>query len=120
MFQRAFAERMSGLGNAYEGSPIIMGDGKRYLDDSLRGGKGVGRFFILLVPRDNDAIITEANNLASQLSEVLEVRLNGAREVRLVRPDGYLAYAGPDRPNSLAQAEDALRRQVRTCFSVSG
>jgi hypothetical protein len=119
MFQRAFTERMSGLGNAYEGSPIVAGGGKRYLDDSLRGGKGVGRRFILVVPRDDAATTSEANNLASQFPEVLEVRLDGAGDVRLVRPDGYLAYEGPSRPNSLTHVEEVLRRQVRTTSSVS-
>jgi hypothetical protein len=35
-------QRLSELGIAYSGSPIIEGPGERYFDDSLRGGKGIG------------------------------------------------------------------------------
>jgi 2-polyprenyl-6-methoxyphenol hydroxylase-like FAD-dependent oxidoreductase len=41
-FQHAFVQRLSELGIAYSGSPIIEGPGERYFDDSLRGGKGIG------------------------------------------------------------------------------
>ena len=37
-FQHAFVQRLSELGIAYRGSPIVEGAGKRYFDDSLRGG----------------------------------------------------------------------------------
>ena len=38
-FQHAFVQRLSELGIAYRGSPIVEGPGNRYFDDSLRGGK---------------------------------------------------------------------------------
>src|SRR5262249_20302302 len=41
-FQHAFVQRLSELGIAYRGSPIVEGTGERYLDDSMRGGKGIG------------------------------------------------------------------------------
>jgi hypothetical protein len=45
-FQRAFVQRLSELGITYHGSPIVEGAGKRYFDDSLRGGDGIrNRFF---------------------------------------------------------------------------
>ena len=40
-FQHAFVQRLSELGIAYRGSPIVEGPGKRYFDDSMRGGKGI-------------------------------------------------------------------------------
>ncbi len=40
-FQHAFVERLSELGIAYGGSPIVEGPGRRYWDDSLRGGEGI-------------------------------------------------------------------------------
>src|SRR5207247_582950 len=39
-FQHAFVQRLSELGIAYPGSPIVEGPGKRYFDESMRGGKG--------------------------------------------------------------------------------
>ena len=46
-FQHAFVQRLSGLGIAYEGSPIVEGGGERYFDDSLRGGEGIRSRFLL-------------------------------------------------------------------------
>lgn len=43
-FQHAFVQRLSELGVAYAGSPIIEGPGKRHFDDSMRAG-GVAAFF---------------------------------------------------------------------------
>ena len=40
-FQHAFVERLSELGVAYHGSPIVEGAGKHQLDDSMRGGQGI-------------------------------------------------------------------------------
>ena len=48
-FQHAFVQRLSELGVAYRGSPIIEGPGKRYFDDSLGGGKGIESRFLLFV-----------------------------------------------------------------------
>src|SRR5215471_4450783 len=48
-FQHGMVQRLSQLGIAYTGSPIVEGAGKRYFDDSLRGGNGIGgRYFIAL------------------------------------------------------------------------
>src|SRR5260370_11522759 len=46
-FQHAFVQRLSELGIAYRGSPIVEGAGKRYFDDSLRGGDGIRSRFLL-------------------------------------------------------------------------
>ena len=39
-------QRLSELGIDYPGSPIVEGPGKRYFDDSLRGGKGIANRFL--------------------------------------------------------------------------
>ena len=45
-FQHAFVQRLSELGISYGGSPVVEGPGKRYFDDSLRGGDGIrSRFY---------------------------------------------------------------------------
>ena len=53
-FQHAFVQRLSELGIAYRGSPIVEGAGERYFDDSLRGGDGIRSRFLLLCHADTD------------------------------------------------------------------
>jgi len=94
VFQHAFVERLSGLGIAYRASPIVEGSGKRYFDDSLRGGDGI-RSRVLLVLNDaaDTAIKEAARQLAGSMSDTLELRLGSCQEMTLVRPDGYVAYS---------------------------
>jgi hypothetical protein len=92
-FQHAFVQRLSALGLAYQGSPIIEGPGKRYFDDTLRGGDGIRRRFLLVLDDDADASTKEAaQELAGSLSDIVELRLAWRQSVTLVRPDGYIAY----------------------------
>ena len=42
-------QRLSELGIAYRGSPIVEGPGKRYFDDSIRSGKGISGRFLLMI-----------------------------------------------------------------------
>lgn len=93
-FQHAFVERLSELGIAYEGSPIVEGPGKRYFDDSLRGGKGIGSRFLIFATDGADASAKEAvKQLAGSFSDVVELRSSGSPGLLLVRPDGYIAYS---------------------------
>lgn len=93
-FQHAFVERLSELGIAYRGSPIVEGAGKRYFDDSLRGGGGIRGRFLLVLDDDVDPSIKEAaKQLAGSFSDVLELRLATCEDIILVRPDGYIAYS---------------------------
>ena len=55
-FQHAFVQRLSELGIAYRGSPIVEGPGNRYFDDSLRGGKGIGSRYLLVLGIDVEHI----------------------------------------------------------------
>lgn len=108
-FQHAFVERLSELGIAYRGSPIVEGPGRRYLDDSMRGGKGIGNRFLLMIGGEEDAATKEAaQRLCEQFSDVAELRFAMHRGVRLVRPDGYLAYVA-DAHGGLSALE-AVRR----------
>src|SRR5438128_8278652 len=93
-FQHAFVQRLSELGIAYRGSPIVEGPGKRYFDDAVRGGKGILSRFLLVLGNDAEASTTEAaQQLASSFPDVLELRLAPHPGIMLVRPDGYIAYA---------------------------
>ena len=98
LFQHAFVQRLSGLGMAYGGSPLVEGDGERYWDDSLRGGDGIrSRFLLLFGDEANPAVKEEARRVAESLSDVVELRMGPHREITLVRPDGYVAYSGRGR-----------------------
>jgi 2-polyprenyl-6-methoxyphenol hydroxylase-like FAD-dependent oxidoreductase len=112
-FQRAFVRRLSQLGIAYRGSPIVEGTGERYFDDSMRGGSGIKGRYVLLIGRDSPpSTVAAARRLCAPLSEIVEPRMARHPGVTLVRPDGYVAYAAPGRdPSSdVASLRAALER----------
>src|SRR5215468_3846706 len=87
-FQHAFVQRLSELGIAYEGSPIVEGAGKRYFDDSIRGGNGIRSRFLLMLGKDATPPVADAaNRLASSLSDVIALRSTEQDGTTLVRPD---------------------------------
>jgi 2-polyprenyl-6-methoxyphenol hydroxylase-like FAD-dependent oxidoreductase len=97
-FRRAFVKNLSQLGVAYRGSPIVKGNGERYFDDSLRGGKGIGgRFLLLLSDACSAATKEAAQTLCSSSNDLVELRFVGGKGVMLVRPDGYVAYSSDGR-----------------------
>ena len=74
-FTHALVNRLSGLAIAYHGSPIIEGDGKRCFDDTLRGGNGITRDFLLLCdPGDEAAMHDQLHRLSERLSSRVDVR----------------------------------------------
>ena len=115
-FQHAFVERLSELGIAYRGSPIVDGAGERYFDDSVRGGRGIRSRFLLVLGDDADSpTIAAAGRLAGARADVLELRVVPGRGMSLVRPDGYIAYATEtrDAATALASVREVLDRQTR-------
>lgn len=109
-FQHAFVERLSELGIAYRGSPIIEGDGRRYFDDTIRDG-GIGSRFILFLGKDaHPGIRDAAAALCSGLSDVLDLREGTAEGFTLVRPDGYVASTVP--ANEAAQGLASVRALI--------
>jgi 2-polyprenyl-6-methoxyphenol hydroxylase-like FAD-dependent oxidoreductase len=93
-FQHAFVQKLSELGIAYRGSPIIEGPGKRYFDDSIRGGKGITSRFLLLVEHGKELGFREAaGQVCGSLDDIVEWRSWQNRGLMLVRPDGYTAYS---------------------------
>lgn len=113
-FQHAFVERLSELGIAYRGSPIVEGPGKRYFDDSLRGGNGIRSHFLLMFDSNADS---SARDAARQLSEsfrdIVQLRWVSRPEITLVRPDGYVAYSAHshDGIRALTSVRSLLERQ---------
>ncbi len=112
-FQHAFVQRLSELGIAYSGSPIVEGAGKRYFDDSVRGGKLLHRF-VLMVGGDGDqSVQAAAKQLADSMSDVVELKFNGGNGMTLVRPDGYIAYSAHTTDQSaLDSVRSLLQRQI--------
>ena len=117
-FQHAFVQRLSELGIAYRGSPIVEGAGKRYFDESLRGGYGIRSRFLLLSDSDSTdtSLKAAAQKLAESFSDVLELRSKPALPPTLVRPDGYIAYSAHTH-NGIAAIESmrsVLERQTHS------
>lgn len=115
-FQHAFVQRLSELGVAYRGSPIVEGAGERYFDDSLRGGNGIRSRFLLMFGQDAGSSATEAaREIAASLTDIVELRLRPGHDVILVRPDGYIAYEAHNRGGveALHSARSVLERQTR-------
>ena len=114
-FQHAFVKRLSELGVAYHGSPIVEGPGSRYFDDSLRGGDGIRSRFLLFLDEGADVPTqTAAERLRATFTNVLEVRLQSHHEIVLVRPDGYIAFSAPTAHGvaALSSAQSLLERQT--------
>ena len=114
-FQHAFVQRLSELGIAYRGSPIVDGPGKRYFDDSIRGGNGICSRFLIIIGDENKSSTKEAaKQLCETLGDILELRLSRHRGIELVRPDGYIALSAHtgDGITALGSVRSLLDRQT--------
>jgi hypothetical protein len=110
-FQHAFVKNLSELGIAYPGSPIVDGAGKRYFDDSMRGGKGIGRRFLLLIDAAKESSEMEAaKQFFEPFFDIVELRSTSNPDITLVRPDGYIAY--PAQRGDLMTAAPLLAARV--------
>jgi len=120
-FQHAFVQRLSELGVAYRGSPIVEGAGERYFDDSIRGGSGIGSRFLLMVGDGVDVSAKEgAQKLVASHGEVVELRGVSGHAITLVRPDGYTAYSAHDRNalGALTEMKALLERQTTSKHEI--
>ena len=114
-FQHGMVQRLSQLGIAYAGSPIVEGAGKRYFDDSLRGGNGICSRFLLFVGHDSESSTIEAaKELCRSFSDIVELRWAQDRGINLVRPDGYVACEAHERDgaSAIASVRSVLERQI--------
>lgn len=120
-FQHAFVQRLSELGIAYQGSPIIEGPGERYFDDSLRGGNGIrGRFLLFLGTEAGTPAKEAANQLAESLSDLIELRFFDKPGLLLVRPDGYAAFSSRTSDTAAFEAaRSVLQRQTMAAGSAA-
>jgi 2-polyprenyl-6-methoxyphenol hydroxylase-like FAD-dependent oxidoreductase len=113
-FQHAFVQRLSELDIAYPDSPIVEGPGRRHWEDSMRGGKGIGGRFLLMVGEGADAPTRDAaRRLGDSLRDVLEIRPSPNAGLTLVRPDGYVAWEGEGGGDAgLTPVRELLERQT--------
>lgn len=114
-FQRRFVQNLSQLGISYGASPIIEGSGNRFWDESLRGGKGIGSRFLLVVGKHAQPSISEAaKQLCASFSDIVELRHSQRSGISLVRPDGYIAYASDSRRDtaSFSSVHAVLERHL--------
>ncbi len=114
-FQHAFVQRLSELGVAYQGSPIVEGAGERYFDDSLRSGNGIRSRFLLIFDSTVDGSLKEAaTRISEAFADIVELRLRPSQDIRLVRPDGYVAFSTPSRDGigALRSVQAILERQT--------
>ena len=117
-FQRAFVQRMSELGIAYHGSPIVEGAGERYLDAAMRGGGILSRYLLMLGDDADANRVAAACDCVATMPGLLELRRAPGPGLKLVRPDGYVAFAA--RHAGAGALESArlllLRQTARPCF----
>jgi 2-polyprenyl-6-methoxyphenol hydroxylase-like FAD-dependent oxidoreductase len=115
-FQHAMVQRLSQLGVAYSGSPVVEGAGKRHFDESLRGGRGIGGRFLLILGEDTTPSTRDAaKRLCADLSYLVELRSTPRDGIRLLRPDGYIAYEAQSRshPRAVASVRELLESSTR-------
>ncbi len=115
-FQHAFVQRLSELGIAYGGSPIVEGAGERYFDDSIRGGSGLLHRFLLVLGNDAESTTKDAaNQLVANFADLVKLRFTPRHGITLVRPDGYTAYSAHSSNHNMAWplVRSLLQRQVK-------
>lgn len=116
-FQRRLVQNLSELSISYRDSPIVDGDGRRFWNDSLRGGKGIENRFLLLLGEDTDeAARKAASEFCAPLADLVELRRMSQSGMALVRPDGYVACAGAlgDSGTVLESMRFVLKRQTNS------
>ena len=113
-FQHALVQKLSELGIPYNGSPIVEGPGRQYFDDSMRGGKGIRSHFLLLVDDKEVPAKEAAKQLCGSLSDIVELRPSRSPGLKLVRPDGYVAYSAHNGNSTavLGSVRSLLERQT--------
>jgi len=115
-FQHAFVNRLSGLGIAYAGSPIVEGAGEHLFEDFMRNGGIPSAQFVLFLPNETSPELqTSVQALLKEFSNVLTVKPSQTAGVRLIRPDGYLAFSSSGEPGdkTIEAIRALLIRQTR-------
>ncbi len=114
-FKKLFVDTLSELSVGYPHSAVVRGSGRRAPDEPLGEGERLfeclGARFVLVAPRSAPPF----DDIASRYSELLSRKAHANAEgVRLVRPDGYIAFeSNTATPQDAARLEQVLEKQVR-------
>jgi 2-polyprenyl-6-methoxyphenol hydroxylase-like FAD-dependent oxidoreductase len=112
-FRHMMVQRLSQLGLSYCGSPIVKGAGQRYLDETLRGGSGICSKFLLILGSDTDQPTRDAaQDLVNEMGDVVEVRAGTDDDLKLIRPDGYVAFQASSGTDSIRRMGSLLREMT--------
>jgi len=123
-FKRLFVDTLTELTVSYPRSPVVLGKGRRAVNEPLQAGghlhEYLGGRFVLLTPNDST---THAPALAAMLARYAGTVMHRAHlqndGVRLIRPDGYVAFESATATASEVQRLDAvLRMQVLPSLSA--
>lgn len=112
-FQHALVQRLSELGVAYPGSPIVEGSGHRYFDEAIRNGGLATRFLLLLGDAVEATTRLATQHLANKFDHLLHLRRVPGHHLVLVRPDGYVAFESEHgNTHALSRMRQLLERQI--------
>jgi 2-polyprenyl-6-methoxyphenol hydroxylase-like FAD-dependent oxidoreductase len=111
-FRHMMVQRLSQLGISYSGSPIVKGGGERWFNDTLRGGGVCSKFLITLGNGTDQATKDAVEDLAAEMKDVVEVRPAAANGIKLVRPDGYLAFQTSNPTDATGTIQSLLRQMT--------
>ena len=121
-FRHLFVSNLSELGISLAGSPIVAGAGRRAPDDLVRTTAGEARTYevlagryLVICPAGADALTKAARALATEFSDAVRVCIAASadeRDLRLVRPDAYVAFENAGGRGESAIAD--LRRLLAT------
>ena len=113
-FKRRFVDTLTELSVRYAQSPVIVGKGRRALDEPLADGarlyECLGDGFVLLAPQHAPALDRVLARYSVTVARKAHLQKDG---LRLIRPDGYVAFESTTATVfDLQRLEAALRMQV--------
>jgi len=114
-FRHTMVQRLSQLGVCYAGSPIVKGEGRRYFDETLRGGNGICSKFLLMLGNEADQSTKDAaQKLNDAMRNIMEVRTTSTDGLKLIRPNGYIALRASNAVDAIGMAGSMLRKMTIT------
>jgi 2-polyprenyl-6-methoxyphenol hydroxylase-like FAD-dependent oxidoreductase len=113
-FKRLFVDTLTELAVSYPHSPLILGKGQRAADEALDGGarlyECLGAGFVLLAPRHATPLAALLGRYSATVTHKAHLQSDG---MRLIRPDGYVAFETRTATvKDVQRLEAALRMQV--------
>jgi hypothetical protein len=119
-FKRVFVDTLTELAVSYPWSPVVAGKGERAVDEPLEAGVRVheclGDGYLLLGPSDAPGLAATLSQYSRTVAHRTPVQGDG---LRLLRPDGYVAFESETATVSdLQRLEGVLRMQVLPTLSA--